>query len=140
MQFSLSAVLASLAGAVLALGASAVLAQTTAPSPVALVDRIVAVVNREVITAGEIAQRTKTVTQQLRQQKTPLPPEDVLQKQVLERMITDRLQLQLAKETALRVDDLQLDRTVSRVAESNKLSLTDFRSEERRVGKECRSR
>ncbi len=111
----------------LALGASAILAQTSTPTRVALVDRIVAVVNSEVITAGEIAQRSKTVAQQLRLQKTPLPPQDVLEKQVLERMIMDRLQLQLAKETALRVDDLQLDRTVARIAETNKVSLTEFR-------------
>jgi peptidyl-prolyl cis-trans isomerase SurA len=94
---------------------------------VVLVDRIVAVVNSEVITSREVAERVKAVTQQLSQQGTPLPPSDVLQKQVLERMIMDRLQIQLAKETALRVDDLQLDRTVARVAESNKMSLTEFR-------------
>ena len=127
MRLSLSAALASLAGAVLVCGAGAVLAQTSKPAPVALVDRIVAVVNSEVITAAEVAQRTNTVAQQLRQQKTPLPPEDVLEKQVLERMIMDRLQLQLAKETALRVDDLQLDRTVARIAETNKVSQTEFR-------------
>ena len=127
MQFSKLAVLAWLAGAALAFGAGNLLAQTAAPSAVVLVDRIVAVVNSEVITSREVAERMKAVTQQLSQQGTPLPPPDVLQKQVLERMIMDRLQIQLAKETALRVDDLQLDRTVARVAESNKMSLTEFR-------------
>ena len=127
MQFSKLAVLAWLAGAALAFSAGNLLAQTAAPSAVVLVDRIVAVVNSEVITSREVAERMKAVTQQLNQQGTPLPPPDVLQKQVLERMIMDRLQIQLAKETALRVDDLQLDRTVARVAESNKMSLTEFR-------------
>ncbi len=127
MRFSISVALAWLASAVLAFGASGALAQKIAFSPVVLVDRIVAVVNSEVITSGEVAERVKTVTQQLRQQGTPLPAADLLQKQVLERMIMDRLQLQLAKETALRVDDLQLDRTIARVAESNKMSLTQFR-------------
>ena len=127
MQFSKLAVLAWLAGAALAFSAGNVLAQTAAPSAVVLVDRIVAVVNSEVITSREVAERVKAVTQQLSQQGTPLPAPDVLQKQVLERMIMDRLQIQLAKETALRVDDLQLDRTVARVAESNKMSLTEFR-------------
>jgi len=122
-----SAALAWLAGAALAFSAGNLLAQTAAPSAVVLVDRIVAVVNSEVITSREVAERVKTVTQQLSQQGTPLPPADVLEKQVLERMIIDRLQIQLAKETALRVDDLQLDRTVARVAESNKMSLTEFR-------------
>jgi peptidyl-prolyl cis-trans isomerase SurA len=132
MQFSKSAARAWLAGAALAFGAGNVLAQTAAPNavvpnPIVLVDSIVAVVNSEVITSREVAERVKTVTQLLGQKGTPLPPSDVLQKQVLERMIMDRLQIQLAKETALRVDDLQLDRTVARVAESNKLSLTEFR-------------
>ena len=127
MQFSISAARVWLASAALLVGASGASAQRAAPSPVVLVDRIVAVVNSEVITSGEVAQRVKSVTQQLRQQGTQLPPADLLQKQVLERMIMDRLQLQLARETALRVDDLLLDRTVARVAEGNKMSLAQFR-------------
>lgn len=127
MRISFSRALAWLAGAVLAFCAGSLFAQTAAPNTIVLVDRILAVVNNEVITSREVAERVKTVTQQLGQQGTPLPPADVLQKQVLERMIMDRLQIQLAKETALRVDDLQLDRTVARVAESNRMSLTDFR-------------
>lgn len=122
-----SAISAALAGAALAFGAGELLAQSALPNQAVLVDRIVAVVNSEVITSREIDARVKTVTQQLRQQGTQLPPQDVLQRQVLERLIMDRLQLQLAKETALRVDDLQLDRTVARVAESNKMPLTEFR-------------
>jgi peptidyl-prolyl cis-trans isomerase SurA len=116
-----------LAGAVLAFCAGGIFAQTSATNAIVLVDRIVAVVNNEVITGREVAERVKTVTQQLDQRGTTLPPADILQKQVLERMISDRLQIQLARDTALRVDDLQLDRTVARVAEGNKMSLTDFR-------------
>jgi peptidyl-prolyl cis-trans isomerase SurA len=127
MRFPNLAAFAWLAGAALALGGGNLLAQTASPGTPLLVDRIVAVVNSEVITSREVAERVKLVTQQLGQQGTSLPPADVLQKQVLERMIMDRLQIQLAKETALRVDDLQLDRTVGRVAESNKMSLTEFR-------------
>ncbi|MBK5102610.1 MAG: peptidylprolyl isomerase [Burkholderiales bacterium] len=127
MRFSNSAAIAWFATAALAIGAGGALAQRGTPSPVLLVDRIVAVVNSEVITSGEVAERVKSVTLQLRQQGTQLPPADLLQKQVLERMIMDRLQLQLARETGLRVDDLQLDRTVARVAEGNKMSLTQFR-------------
>lgn len=116
----------------LAVSASALVANELSAQPaprnvIVPVDRIVAVVNSEVITSSELAARTKVVTQQLEQQGTPLPPPEVLQKQVLERMIMDRLQIRLAKDTALRVDDLQLDRTVARVAENNKMSLTDFR-------------
>jgi peptidyl-prolyl cis-trans isomerase SurA len=139
MRLFVPAARAWFALAALALGAGNLPAQTAAPSavvnnPIVLVDRIVAVVNSEVITSREVAERVKVVTQQLSQQHTPLPPADVLQKQVLERMIMDRLQTQLAKETALRVDDLQLDRTVARVAEGNKLSLTEFRQALERDG------
>jgi peptidyl-prolyl cis-trans isomerase SurA len=112
---------------VLASCACSLFAQTAASNTIVSVDRILAVVNTEVITSREVEARVNTVKQQLELQRTPLPPADVLQKQVLERMITDLLQLQLAKETSLRVDDLQLDRTVARVAETNKMSLTDFR-------------
>jgi len=139
MRFSIRAAPACLAGAALALSAGTLFAQTEVPNavvanPIVLVDRIVAVINNEVITSRELAERVKSVTQQLRQQGTSLPPGDVVQKQVLERMIIDRLQIQLAKETALRVDDLQLDRTVSRVAENNKMSLTEFRNALERDG------
>ena len=133
MRFLISKALALLAIAALMLGAGGAWAQK-APGSVVLVDRIVAVVNSEVITSGELAERVKVITQQLRQQGTSLPPAELLQKQVLERIITDRLQLQLAKETALRVDDLQLDRTVARVAEGNKMSLTQFRQALERDG------
>ena len=127
MKSAISVALAWLASAALAFSAGSLLAQTAARNQVVLVDRIVAVVNSEVITSREIDARVKAVMQQLGQRGTQLPPEEVLQKQVLERMIMDRLQLQFAKETALRVDDLQLDRTVARVAEGNKMSLTEFR-------------
>lgn len=134
MQFPISAAIVWLVGAALALGAGGAAAQSRGPSPLVLVDRIVAVVNSEVITSSEVAERVKSVTQQLRQQGTQLPPPELLEKQVLERMIMDRLQIQLANETALRVDDLQLDRTVARVAENNKMSLTQFRQAMARDG------
>lgn len=91
------------------------------------VDRIVAVVNSEVITLSDLRQRVDQVTRQLSRQGTALPPADVLQKQVLERQIMERLQIQLANETSLRVDDVTLDRAIGRIADNNKLSMTDFR-------------
>ena len=91
---------AALAGFALFQTGMNVCAQAPAPNRVELVDRIVAVVNSEVITSREVAERVRSVIQQLRQQGTQLPPADVIEKQVTERMIMDRLQLQLAKETA----------------------------------------
>ncbi|MDD5330703.1 MAG: peptidylprolyl isomerase [Sulfuricella sp.] len=125
----------SLLGACLA-AFSTIFAQAAGvdPSPakaaprVQLVDRIVAVVNTEVITQFELDERLRLVAQQLRKQGTALPPQDVLQKQMLERLITDRVQLQLAKETGIRVDDLQLDKTLQRIAQENKLTSDAFRA------------
>jgi peptidyl-prolyl cis-trans isomerase SurA len=95
---------------------------------VALIDRIVAVVDNDVITRGELDERIQLVVQQLEKQGTPLPPREVLEKQILERMITDRMQLQYAAQTGVRVDDIQLDKTMERIAEQNKLSLAEFRA------------
>ncbi len=91
-------------------------------------DRVVAVVNNEAITAGELRTKVKQITRQLRQQNTELPPADILQKQVLERLIVDQAQMQSAKEEGVRVDDSQLDAALARIAESNKLDLPQFRA------------
>lgn len=102
-------------------------ADSSAEAEVTQLDRIIAVVDREVITRGELQSRIKTVLQQLEKQGVALPPQDVLEKQVLERLIGDKLQLQLAAQTGLRVDDNQLDKTIERIAEQNKLNMTEFR-------------
>jgi peptidyl-prolyl cis-trans isomerase SurA len=92
-----------------------------------LIDRIVAIVNKDVITQRDLEERVALIASQLKRQNTPLPPADVLERQVLERMIMDRVQVQFALETGVRVDDLQLDRTVAMIAEQNRMSLADFR-------------
>jgi peptidyl-prolyl cis-trans isomerase SurA len=97
------------------------------PAPVQLVGRIVAVVNNEVITQFELNDRMRIVMQQLQKRGTPLPPQEVLEKQMLERIITDRVQLQFAKETGIRVDDLQLDKTLQRIAQENNMTVDAFR-------------
>ncbi len=92
-----------------------------------LVDRIVAVVNKDVITLSELNAAVATVERQLRRQGTPAPPRAVLERQMLERLIVDKAQLQRARDTGIRIDELQLDRAVQRIAENNKLTLADFR-------------
>ena len=94
---------------------------------VVLLDRIVAVVNDQVITRRDLDERMRVITAQLRQQGTPLPPNDVLEKQVLERMVQNRTQLQLARDTGLRVDDATLDAAIGRIASNNKISVDDLR-------------
>jgi len=102
-------------------------AQTRRAQPIE-VDRIVAVVNDEAITSFELRTRLATVERQLRGQNVQLPAQDVLERQLLERMITDRVQLQFARETGLRISDIELDAAIRRIAEGNRLSLQDFRA------------
>ncbi len=90
-------------------------------------DRIVAVVNNEVITLNDLNDRMGSVVKQLQKQGTALPAQDVLQKQLLEQMINTQVQLQEAKETGIRVDDGTLDKTLQRIADENKVSMTEFR-------------
>ncbi len=93
-----------------------------------LLDRIIAVVNDQVITRRDLDDRMKTVLSQLRQQGTPLPPTEVLEQQVLERMIQSRTQLQFARDTGLRVDDATLDSAIGRIASNNKVSVEELRN------------
>jgi peptidyl-prolyl cis-trans isomerase SurA len=91
------------------------------------VDRIVAVVNDEVVTLYELRSRLDSAMSQLKRQGTPLPPRDALEQQMLERLVMDKVQLQYAKETGLRVDDAQLEQALQRIASGNKMSLAQFR-------------
>jgi peptidyl-prolyl cis-trans isomerase SurA len=117
-------------GIVIALSTAIVLAQSTAKldRKVLAVDRIVAVVNDDVITKLDLAEQLKLAADMLRRQGTPVPPADVLEKQVLERMIAVKAQLQFAKEIGIRIDDATLDKTVARIAEKNKLSVDRLRA------------
>lgn len=113
------------------IAASAALAQTPGPARpaprVISIDRVVAVVNDEAITQHDLNDAMSIVLQQMRQQNLQPPPEDVLEKQVLERLITEKALLQYAKETGLKVDDTQVERAIQRIAQDNKLSVEDFR-------------
>ena len=102
-------------------------AESAKQTEIIKIDRIVAIVDQVVITENELADRIKSVTAQLEKQGTELPPPAILQKQILERMITDRLQLQYASQTGLRVDDNQLDKTIERIAGQNKMDVPAFK-------------
>ncbi|MDI6747807.1 MAG: peptidylprolyl isomerase [Rhodocyclaceae bacterium] len=122
----------------LALLPPAVSAQTSKPvSPIAI-DRVIVVVNDEAITQNELRDRLVNVERQLRQRGTPQPPRDVLEKQLLERLIVDRLQKQFANETGLRIPDAELDVALRRIAENNRMSLENFRAALERDGIEWR--
>jgi peptidyl-prolyl cis-trans isomerase SurA len=109
------------------------LASAQPRQPIAI-DRVVAVVNDEAITLYELRDRLVTVARQLKSRGTPLPAREVLEKQLLERLVVDRLQMQFAKETGLRIPDAELDAALRRIAENNRLPLADFRAALERDG------
>jgi peptidyl-prolyl cis-trans isomerase SurA len=99
-----------------------------------LVDRIVAIVNKEVITASELSDAVSSAERELRRRGTTPPERAVLERQMLERLILDKAQVQLARDSGIRVDELQLDRAVQRIAEGNKMTLAEFRTALERDG------
>jgi peptidyl-prolyl cis-trans isomerase SurA len=101
-----------------------------------VVDRIVAVVNDEVVTATELEGNLERSIQQLRQRMGAgnLPPRDVLRRQLLERMIMDRIQIQRAQERGIEVSAQEVDDAVARVAQQNGMSLARFRQALRAQG------
>ncbi len=130
----------------LLLPAASSLAQSQAPAAtppavqaapersVHLVDAIAAVVNTEVITYGELGDRMQMVEQRMKAQGTELPPPEQLQRQLLERMILDLVQVQKAKEIGIRVDDRMLDQALLRIAQQNQLSMPQFREQLQKEG------
>jgi peptidyl-prolyl cis-trans isomerase SurA len=92
------------------------------------VDRVLAVVNEEAITLLEHRNRLATVERQLRSQNVQLPAQGILEQQLLDRMISDLVQVQHARETGLRVPDVEVDAALRRIADSNRMSMSDFRA------------
>jgi len=99
----------------------------TAPA-IKPLDGIVAVVNDEVITRYDLDARYDRTVQQLKARNIPLPARAVLEKQLLERMIDDRIQLEYAKQTGIRVDGPTLDKALNRIAAQNNMNLEQFRT------------
>lgn len=90
-------------------------------------DRIVAVVEDGVILKSELNNKVKTIKRSLEQNNTTLPPDSILTRQVLERMIVEKVQLQLADKSGVRVDDETLRMAVQQIAQRNKISVNELR-------------
>ena len=97
------------------------------PPRIIELDRIVAIVNDDVIVESELESRVETVRAQMLDAGTQPPLEGVLRRQVLERLVLDRLQLQLAERAGLRIDEETLNQSVAAIAAQNQLSLREFR-------------
>ena len=99
-----------------------------------VIDSIAVVVNDEVITRNEIAARVRAVEANMKAQKAPMPDAANLQRQVVESMIVDRAQAQLAKEMGVKIDDQTLDRAIGRIAEQQKMSVQELRNQLEKSG------
>lgn len=98
-----------------------------ASSGPATADFIVAVVNSEPITNTEIQREVQRVLQQMAAQKRPLPDRQRLSSEVLERLVNQRIQLQLARDTGIRVEESAIDQSEQSIAAQNQLDLAALR-------------
>lgn len=90
-------------------------------------DSVVAVVNDGVVTQRELDEKTEEWRQHLQAKHTPVPSDTVLQKQVLNRLIDESLQLQIASHSGLEIDNVELDDAISKIADQARLSVTELR-------------
>jgi len=146
-----SRIAARLIALVAATFVAAALAQGTAPPPAAAsapapstprassdrvipVDRVIAIVNDEALTQYDVNEQKRVVLGQMKTSNLTPPSPEVLEKQLLERLITERVLLQYAKETGIRIDDTTVERALARIAEDNKLSNDEFKKAVEREG------
>jgi peptidyl-prolyl cis-trans isomerase SurA len=105
-----------------------------ASSSANVIDSIRVVVNDEVITRNEVRNRVGQILQRLRAQNAQLPPEADIERQVIEAMVVERAQLQMAKEMGVRVDDRTLDAAIGRIAEGQKMTVQAMRNQMEKEG------
>jgi peptidyl-prolyl cis-trans isomerase SurA len=147
MQLKLAAALlcALTAGQVMAQAAASAPAAAPATKPgsgflppasanAKVIDSIHVVVNDEVITKNEVRNRVTQTVQNLKARNVQLPDQTTLERQVVEAMIVERAQVQLAKEMGVRVDDRTLDTTIGRIAENQKMSVQEMRNQMEKEG------
>ena len=119
----------------LGLLAPALFAQSKLPASASRAgDYIVAVVNQELVTAGELEQRLERIRADAARSNSPLPPPQVLRQQVLDALIDERVQVSNARENGSKVDEAEIDRAVGNLALQNQLTLPQLREKLRQQG------
>ena len=98
-------------------------------------DRVAAIVDNDVIMASQVTERMNTIRQQLSERgATDLPPDDELRAQVMDRLVLESIQLQMADRAGIRIDDATLNQTMQQLAERNGVSLEQFQAALERDG------
>lgn len=100
----------------------------------ASLDRVVAVVDDDVIMSSELSLQTSMFASQLQRAGRELPPQDILQRQVLERLIVESLQLQMGQRASIKVSDEQLQTALENIATQNHMNASKFMDELEKSG------
>jgi peptidyl-prolyl cis-trans isomerase SurA len=112
----------------------AVFLGTTAQAEVQQIDRVVAIVDTDVVMQSQLNQRVREVQQTIAKRGDTLPPEHVLDQQVLERLIIENIQLQMGDRSGIRITDEELNQAVGTIAQRNNMTLEQFRGALERDG------
>ena len=96
---------------------------------VTMLDRVVAIVDDDIVLYSELQQRMMTINEQIAQSGTQPPPQEIILQQVLERLISERLQLNMGYNAGIRITDEELNAAITRVAQSNGLTITQYIAE-----------
>ena len=96
--------------------------------------KIAAVVEDEVILEQELDREVSAITQRIQASKTQMPPEYILRKQVLEKMIIDKLQRLMAEKAGITITEEMLNSSAADIAQRNNMTLQQFRTELQRQG------
>lgn len=103
-----------------------VVCSSTVLAEVVLLDRVAAIVDDNIVLQTELEQRTANILRQIQQSGTEPPATDIVKKQVLERLILERLQLNIGDKVGVRIADQEIDQTIARIAASNNLSVEEY--------------
>lgn len=103
-----------------------VLAGAAPAASIATLDRILVVVNDDIVTHSELNLRVAETKKQLQIEKITPPPDDVLRRQVLDHLVFERVQLQIASQTGLRVSEAEIEKAFESIARQNKMSVEEF--------------
>jgi len=98
----------------------------TASAQLEILDRVAAVVDEDVVLESEVQRRLASIYAQIKQSGTQPPPQEILLQQVLERLISERLQLNMGYDAGVRITDAELNDALARIASSNKLTMEQY--------------
>jgi len=96
---------------------------------VAVLDRVAAIVNDDIVLQSELDQRTASISRNILDSGTQPPALDILQKQVLERLISERLQLTIGFNAGVRISDSEIEQTIARLAANSNLSVQEYKEQ-----------